>query len=218
MNTSTGVISGTPNATGTFSFTTQVSDSASPVVGTATKTLSITVAANTDTGFLSSTANAAVTTNGDGNGFQTNPVNAYANDGLFAVDTNSGTSTSTSCTDSGKDSHIYYTYGFSLPGAASVKGIEVRLDAKANRTTGAPKMCVQLSWDGGTTWTAAKSTATLTQSEATYVLGGAADTWGRAWTVSNFSNANFRVRITDVASSTARTFSLDWVAVRATYQ
>ena len=42
LNTSTGVISGTPTATGTFSFTAQVTDSSNPRQ-TATKTLSITV-------------------------------------------------------------------------------------------------------------------------------------------------------------------------------
>lgn len=33
--------------------------------------------------------------------------------------------------------------------------------------------------------------------------------WGRTWTDTEFSDANFRVRITDVAASTARTFNLD---------
>ncbi|MBI3361028.1 MAG: hypothetical protein HY023_07950 [Chloroflexi bacterium] len=92
----------------------------------------------------------------------------------------------------------------------------MRLDAKADSTSGAPKMCVQLSWDGGATWTTAKSTATLTTGEVTYTLGTTTDTWGRAWSAGEF--ANFRVRVIDVASSTARDFSLDWVAVRVTYQ
>jgi hypothetical protein len=82
-------------------------------------------------------------------------------------------------------------------------------------STGAPKICVQLSWNGGTSWTTAKQTTTLTTSEATYTLGGAADTWGRTWTTSNFTNANFRVRIIDVASNTSRDFSLDWAAVQS---
>jgi hypothetical protein len=34
----------------------------------------------------------------------------------------------------------------------------------------------------------------------------------------DFSNTNFRLRIIDLASSTARTFSLDWIALRVTYQ
>lgn len=49
-------------------------------------------------------------------------------------------------------------------------------------------------------------------------LGGAANLWGRSWTPSELSDANFRVRIVNTANSTARDFSLDWVAVRVTYK
>ena len=78
-------------------------------------------------------------------------------------------------------------------------------------------MCVQLSWDGGVSWTTTKSTATLTTSNATYILGGPTDNWGLTWTLSTLSDANFRVLVIDVSSSTSRDFSLDWVAVRVTY-
>ena len=138
---------------------------------------------------------------GDNNGFEVNPANAQADGGGVAQDVNSGTNNSSSCTNNGKDKHRFYNYNISLPGGATVKGIEVRLDAFVDAVgSNAPKMCVQLSWDGGTTWTTAKQTATLTTAEATYVLGGAADTWGRTWTAANLSNTNFRVRVIDVAS------------------
>ena len=75
-------------------------------------------------------------------------------------------------------------------------------------------MCVQLSWDGGVSWTAAKATATLGTSMATFTLGGATDSWGRTWSAANLSDASFRVRVINVASSTSRDFFLDWVAVR----
>lgn len=173
---------------------------------------------SSNTGLLSPSANAAVTSSaGDNNGFQTSPTNAYANDSVFAVDTNSGTGTSTSCTSTAKDKHLYYNYNVSLPGSAVIDGIEVRLDGRVDSTSGTPRFCVQLSWDGGVTWTTAKTSATLTTSEATYTLGGAADNWGRTWSVANFSNANLRVRIIPIASSTARDFSLDWVALQVTY-
>jgi hypothetical protein len=176
-----------------------------------------TQAGPSNTGLLNPTANAAVTSgSGDNNGFQTNPANAHTDGGGVAVDTDSGNGTSTSCSSNRKDRHIYRDYNIS-PGA-TINGIEVRLDAFADSTSGTPRMCVQLSWDGGATWTAAKTSANLTTSEATYLLGGATDTWGRTWSSSNFSNTNFRVRITNIASSTARDFSLDWVAVRVYYQ
>ncbi|MFN8487871.1 MAG: VCBS repeat-containing protein [Caldilineaceae bacterium] len=168
-----------------------------------------------NTGWLSATANAAQT-GGDNNGYEGSPTNAYASDGLLAVDSSSGSNSNTTCTNTGKDRHDFYNYNVAIPGAA-IDGIEVRLDAKADATTGSPKLCVQLSWNGGATWTTAKNTATLTTGQATYILGGSADNWGRTWAPSDLANANFRVRVIDVAGSTARTFSLDWIAVRVTY-
>ena len=175
--------------------------------------------ASTNTGWLSPTANAAVTSNaGDNNGFEVSAANAGADDNLYAVDNNSGTNTSTSCTANQKDKHRFYNYGISIPAGATIQGIEVQLNAKADSTTGAPHFCVQLSWDGGVTWTTTKSTGTLSTTELAHLLGGAADTWSRTWGVGDFSNANFRVRLTSVASNTSRDFSLDWVGVRVTYQ
>jgi hypothetical protein len=171
-----------------------------------------------NTGLLSPSLNAAATVGaGDNNGYEVGPTNAYANDGLFAVDNNSGTNTSTSCTNSGKDKHLYYGFGVNLPVGVAVRGIEVRLDGKADSTSGAPKFCVQLSWNGGTTWTAAKSTVTLSTTEQTFILGSPTDRWGRTWALGDFSNTNLRMRVIDVSSSAARDFSLDWVAVRVTY-
>jgi hypothetical protein len=183
-------------------------------------TVSITVASGpVNTGFQSPTADAPVTSSaGDKNGFETNRTNAYADDGLFAVDNNSGTSSSTSCTSSNKDKHLFYNYNFSLPTGTVVRGVEVRLDAKVESTSGSPKLCVQLSWNGGSSWTSAKSTPRLTTSEASYILGSASDLWGRSWTTGNFTNSSFRVRVISVASSSSRDFSLDWVAVRVTHQ
>jgi hypothetical protein len=171
------------------------------------------------TGFLSPSANAAQTSSaGDNNGYQSSPANAYADDSSVATDTNSGTNTSTSCTDGGKDKQRYYNYNFNIPATAVIQGIQVRLDARADATNGSPKICVQLSWDGGTTWTTARSTTNLGTAEATYTLGSTSDTWGRTWTSTNFSNTNFRVRVIDVASNTSRDFFLDYVAVNVTYQ
>lgn len=170
-----------------------------------------------NTGMKSPTANSSETTSGDNNGFEINAADANVVNSLFAFDNNSGSGTNTSCTSTQKDKHRFYDFDFNIPGTATIKGIEVRLDAKADSTSGAPKMCVQLSRDGGVTWTTAKSTPTLTTSEATYIVGGPLDTWGIAWTLSDLSNANFRVRVINVASSTSRDFSLDWLAVRVSH-
>jgi hypothetical protein len=169
------------------------------------------------TSLRSPAANAA-DSGGDGNGFESSPQNAYADDTLRAVDGNSGTGWSTSCTSSSKDKHRFYNYGLTLPAGVSIRGIEVRLDARVDSTSGSPKMCVQVSWNGGTTWTSPKSTTTLSTWMGTFTLGSATDTWGRSWTSSNFTDANFRVRVINVSSSTSRDFSLDWAAVRVHYR
>jgi hypothetical protein len=148
---------------------------------------------------------------------QTNPSGATDDDTAFALDTDSGSGTGTSCTGSGKDRHRFRDYGFALSAGASIKGIQVRLDAHADSTSGAPRMCVQLSADGGSSWTSAKTTATLTTAQATYLLGSATDRWGKTWSTTNVGNTQFRVRVVNVASSTARDFSLDWVVVKIHY-
>ena len=187
---------------------------------TPTWTVTPTVSAG-NTGFLSPAANTAQTSGaGDNNGYEINPSNAQVDGGGAAQDVNSGTNNNASCTDKGKDKHQFYNFNVNLPVGATIKGIEVRLDAFADSTTSSPKICVQLSWDGGTTWTSAKQTSTLTTSEATYILGGPLDTWGRTWTLANLSNTNFRVRVIDIASTsgaTSRDFSLDWITVRVSY-
>jgi hypothetical protein len=186
-----------------------------PIPATATNT----PAGGTSTGFLSPSANAAQTSSaGDNNGYETSPANAYSNDSLVTSDTNSGTNKNTSCTNNGKDRHSYYNYNLNIPATAVIQGIQVRLDARADSTSGSPKICVQLSWDGGITWTATKSTTTLNTTEATYILGSTSDTWGRTWSTSDFNNANFRIRVVDVASNSSRDFFFDYIAVNVTYQ
>jgi hypothetical protein len=178
-----------------------------------------TPAPSTSTGFLSPSANTAQKSGaGDNNGYQTRPANVYGDDSLVTIDTNSGTNTQMSCMNNGKDKHLYYNYNLNIPATATIKGIQVRLDARADSTNGSPKICVQISWNGGKTWTTAKSTPNLSTKEATYIIGSTSDTWVRTWIPGNFNNANFRIRVIDVASNINRDFFLDYVAVNVTYQ
>src|SRR5262249_4392378 len=99
----------------------------------------------------------------------------------------------------------------------TILGIQVQLTGKVSGTSGSPTFCVQLSSDGGSTWTAAKQTPLLTTTVSTYVLGGTSDTWGRAWTTANFGSG-LRVRFIDAAGPSSLTFALDSVGVAVTYQ
>jgi hypothetical protein len=178
----------------------------------------VTALVSAQTGYQSCTANAAVTVNsGDNNGYQLNPANACANGAGFAEDTNSGTNTNTACNNTGKDRHLFYNYGLGIPGGASIRGIEVRLDAWSDSTVGAPRICVEISWDGGTSWTAGQITSNLTAAEVTYTLGGNTNTWGRTWATTDFANANFRIRVTSISTNTNRDHRIDWIPVQVTY-
>jgi tartrate-resistant acid phosphatase type 5 len=170
------------------------------------------------TGWLSPSGQSKVTSKaGDGNGYEVTPTNAYADDALFAVDMDSGSTDVLSCLDIGKDKHKFSDYNISILNEASVQGIQVRLDANADSIIGIPKLCVSLSWDGGTTWSDWKTTPTITDVEQTYILGGVSDTWGHTWTTTELGNTNFQVRIADIASDNSRDFSLDWIAVNIVY-
>jgi hypothetical protein len=170
----------------------------------------------TSTGFKDCSSNAP-DTGGDGNGYETNAGNACAQDGATAVDANSGTSASTSCADAGKDRHRFWGYAFGLPGSvSSVNGITVRLRAAVSNNGGTSAICAQLSWDGGTSWTATRS-APPTNSMTTFALGGAADTWGRSWTAAELGAASFRIRVIDAASQSNKDFSLDSAGVQVDY-
>lgn len=154
---------------------------------------------------------------GDGNGYETNRSNLWgAPNGTVAADVNSGRSNSTSCTSSRRDSEVA-SYAVSGVGS-TVVGIQVQLTGRVSSASSSPRWCVQLSWDGGSSWTTGKTTSNLTTTLATYSLGSTSDTWGHAWTAAQLGAANFRVRIIDLASSTARTFYLDSVGVSVTSQ
>lgn len=78
--------------------------------------------------------------------------------------------------------------------------------------------CVQFSWNGGKNWAIARTTSTLGTSDVIYTLGSSSDLWNRTWLASEFSNANFKMRITPVSTSTSTDFFLDWLAVKVYYQ
>jgi uncharacterized repeat protein (TIGR01451 family) len=163
-----------------------------------------------DSGWHSPNA-AAADTGGDGNGFEVNPMEAYADGDDYARNMNGY-----------NDRHRFYNFGFDsgIPADAIIIGIEVRLDGWADSTSNTPRYEVELSGNGGVNWTASRSTSTLNTSEGTFYLGGQNDLWQSAWEVSDLLDNNFRVRITSRALGTGRSnrdFFLDWIVVRVHY-
>jgi hypothetical protein len=184
----------------------------SSVAGPASATVSV-----GDTGYHACSAQAA-DTGGDGNGYQGTPANACANDGAVATDTNSGRGTSTLCTSPAKDRHRFSSFGLGVPlTATAITGVSVDYELGIDSISGTNLVCAQLSWDGGTTWTAMKSKPVTATALTGYTLGGTTDTWGRTWLPAQLSDTTFRVRLINVSSSAVRDYRLDGVEVRVNY-
>jgi len=186
--------------------------------------VSATVTSSSSTPFAACTTTAADTSGaGDNNGYQLNPARACLDDASLATDASSGTGGTESCgtgatPDTRKDRHRFWGYALGLPGAVSaVNGIRLRADLGLIDITGTTNVCAQLSWNGGTSWTALKPLAITAAAETTYTFGSTTDTWGRSWTVGEFSTTNFRVRLVNASTSTTKRFDLDYIAVSVTY-
>jgi hypothetical protein len=131
-----------------------------------------------------------------------NESNAYDQvDGTYATDNTSASSTFTN-------------HSFVVPGSNTITGITVKLEVSGTAEGG--NIDVELSYDGGTSWTASKTTATLTTTDSVATLGGASDLWGRTWTNGEFSDANFSVRLT--GNSSSNTVQVDAIQVRVYHQ
>jgi glucose/arabinose dehydrogenase len=115
---------------------------------------------------------------------------------------------------------VFQNFNLALPlSTTNVAGLEVLLNLKVMSLASAPQISVELSWDGGISWTPAKSPPAPTTTEQMFIVGSATDLWGRAgWTTSELTNTNFRVRVTTVSTSPTRDFLLDVAGVRLTGQ
>jgi len=109
--------------------------------------------------------------------------------------------------------NFLFSYGDAV--SATISGIEVQLDGKSHGDAEDPNLYVSLSWDGGMTWTDEKNVVVSETSEVTDTLGGAADTWGRTWTMTEASMQPFRVKIEQHVASAS--YDLDHLQVKVYY-
>jgi hypothetical protein len=180
--------------------------------------------APTSTAYGGCASQAADTTGaGDNDGYQTTPGNACTDGGGSALDPNTGSGGAASCgsgaiPDPANDRHRFWGYATDVPvTASSIAGIRVRADLAVSNNGGTTNLCAQLSWDGGTSWTALKSIAVAGTGETTYVFGGTTDTWGRTWTTAELDPTKLRVRIVNATTQTNKRFELDYLALSVTY-
>jgi hypothetical protein len=158
---------------------------------------------------------------GDNDGYGTRPNSACDLGVNFAADNNTGAAGhNATCNNALNDRHQYW--GFSLGLGATVfqvNSITVRADAaRTQNTAGTNNLCIQLSWDGGTTWSNIQSTTITSTAMTTYTIGGAVAGWGaHAWTKAELTSPNFRVRVYDATSVATQSYQLDYLAVTVNY-
>ena len=113
------------------------------------------------------------------------------------------------------------TFTFNVPaGATSIDGIKVEIEGRENHDLCNGYLNTYLSYNGGSNYTSAKRSpdaGELSTAFAVYTEGGVADTWGRTWSVSEFSDANFEVKIEGINAKAGKNIEIDYVWVTVYY-
>jgi hypothetical protein len=132
----------------------------------------------------------------------TNPANALSSNNVYA-------------TTAGGNNQLVCAFNLpAIPAGAVINGIEVSIEGMSS---GSREADVDLSWNAGGNFTGGDPSTTFGGTETTFTLGGAANTWGRAW-----QWEILQPQISEYASHqrgfpTSGTISLDLVRVRVTY-
>jgi hypothetical protein len=89
----------------------------------------------------------------------------------------------------------YYNFNISIPTGESIDGITLRVEGNVDSAPGSYDLTASLSFDGGNTFTTTKTLNVNSDSDTLIDFGGVADTWGRSWSESEFSNTNFLIKL-----------------------
>lgn len=135
------------------------------------------------------------------------PENAYSNDGNRAYMVYSSMPGS-------------QDYGFTLPSftGQNIDGITVSGEIYNNNSAGTSVISVELSWNGGTTWTTTgyQATTSTNWQDVTFSLGGSNNTWGRTWIPAEVTSSTFKARIRTTNGGGIYTTDCDFLRVAFT--
>lgn len=130
------------------------------------------------------------------------PTNAYTQSDTYSI----GTAL--------QDEQDFYGFDFTFVGSVySIDGIIVEAEC-INTKNPTASSDVKLTWNGGSSWSNAKS-CSVTSSDIDYyqVLGSSTDLWGRTWSVDDFDDGDFAVFF----NVTLYGISIDHVRVKIYY-
>jgi len=122
----------------------------------------------------------------------TNPDSVFVNDGSYAT------------ASANNSAEVWRSFGLQagIPNDPTlvIDSVEVRLDNLSLTGSGTSTNCllkVETSWDGGGSWATAKTAGPLgTTSSTDYSVGSTVDLWNHTWVRGDFTNSNYRVRLT----------------------
>jgi hypothetical protein len=111
-------------------------------------------------------------------------------------------------------------FGFSIPSGATINGITVEVEKKAQTASRLQDYRVRII-KGGVIGATDKSNTNWWGTSDTYITyGGSSDLWGEAWTASDINNANFGLALSAYKNTTTGgnvTASIDHVRITITY-
>jgi len=162
-----------------------------------------------DTGWKSPSSNKGI----DGFGVEhswANPANAYLSDNLYAT-----------ALQGDQKLYSWYNFGLSIPAGATIKGIEVSVEAKADSTTycgDGTKISLRLTKNKNDGVGGTGLTPTLTSSDAVYTLGSPTDLWYTTWSPSDFGTDFGVSYVSGLCASTPTTlYSIDQIRIKVYY-
>lgn len=148
-----------------------------------------------------------------------NPTNTPLNSGVVNPDNGWADDAAYATFDNVTDDVRYNTFGnFSIPGGASVLGVEVVLNIKYTGAGINRNVQVRYTVNGGTNFSNAKATDVTSTSDQDLTFGGDGDTWGlSSLNDTHFNNnTNFHVEVS-LTSLSVTSIDLDAVSVRIYY-
>jgi len=104
-----------------------------------------------------------------------------------------------------------------VPATATGISFSVEVEGFVDNDGGNDFWDIELSWDGGTSYTSTTNTGVDDENDTNYyspTTSTSCSTFGRTWTVSELSDANFRARVLAVPSSAADDMEIDRIRVR----
>lgn len=112
------------------------------------------------------------------------------------------------------DQQDYYGYAFALPSGSNILGIEADLVINSFTPPTPISVGLELSGDGGTTYTTTSYSGSTT-SVSSVILGGPTDLWGKTWTSASLAPSNFRIRVTALVGNDV--IDVDVVKIKVYY-